>query len=63
MSQFGNVIEIAPVKNYKETISLSKKIFDIEVEIKKLKLEKASQKEIKELEKDVDDLYKELVQH
>ena len=27
MSQFGTVVEVAPVKNYKETIALSKKIF------------------------------------
>ena len=29
MEQFGQVLEVAPVKNYQESIALSKKIFDL----------------------------------
>ena len=34
MNQFGTVKEVATVKNYSDMISLSKKIYDIELEIK-----------------------------
>lgn len=34
MGRFGTVIEVAPVKNYNETISLSKMIYDLQVELK-----------------------------
>ena len=61
MSQFGTVVEVAPVKNYKETISLSKDIFDLEVELKQLELEKNSivnKEKIKEVQEKIDDLYR-----
>ena len=61
MSQFGTVVEVAPVKNYKETISLSKDIFDLEVELKQLELEKNSivnKEKIKEVQDKIDDLYR-----
>jgi len=41
-SQFGTVKEVAPVKDYDETISLSKKIYDLEIEIKELQLKNFS---------------------
>lgn len=40
MGQFGTVLEVAPVRNYSETISLSKKIFDLEIELKEMELKK-----------------------
>lgn len=36
MSQFGKIVEIAPVKDYDESINLSKTIYDLEVEVKEL---------------------------
>lgn len=38
MGQFGTVMEVAPVMNYNETIALSRKIFEEEIELRKLKL-------------------------
>lgn len=65
MSQFGTVVEVAPVKNYKETISLSKDIFDLEVELKQLELENrnSNNQKIKEIQENIDALYRELVQY
>lgn len=40
MAQFGGVAEVAPVRNYNETIALSKKIYDLELELKELELKK-----------------------
>lgn len=34
MSRFGDVSEVAPVKNYSESISLSKKIYEMKMEKK-----------------------------
>ncbi len=42
MSQFGTVMEVAPVRNYNETIALSKKIYDLEINRKELELKKNS---------------------
>ena len=65
MSQFGGVVEVAPVRNYKETIYLSKKIFDLEIELKKLEMEKsrANEKDIKDVQEKIDDYYRELVKY
>ena len=65
MSQFGSVVEVAPVRNYKETIYLSKKIFDLEIELKKLEMEKsrANEKDIKDVQEKIDDYYRELVKY
>lgn len=38
MSQFGRVVEVAAVKDYDESISLSKDIYDLEVKVKELEL-------------------------
>jgi hypothetical protein len=40
MGQFGRVLEVAPVRDYDETISLSKKIYELEVELKQLEIHK-----------------------
>jgi len=36
MNRFGAVTEVAPVKSYNQTISLSKAIYDMEIEQKEL---------------------------
>lgn len=67
MSQFGNVIEVAPVRNYNETIALSKKIFDLEITRKELELKKNSEntteydEDIAKTKENIDEVYKELV--
>lgn len=43
MGQFGKVVEVAAVRNYDETISLSKDIFEKELEVKHLELEYSSE--------------------
>jgi hypothetical protein len=43
MSQFGRIVEVAAVKDYDETISLSKAIFDLEVKVKELELKQESE--------------------
>ena len=44
MSQFGKVAEIAAVNNYSQTIDLSKKIYEKEIEIKQLELKAENEK-------------------
>ena len=70
MSQFGEVTEVAQVKNYDETISLSKNIYDLEIEIKELQLtaenEGRDQKitdKINEKKEKIDQIYKELIEY
>jgi hypothetical protein len=43
MSQFGRIEEVAAVKDYDETISLSKTIFDLEIKVKEMLLKQDSE--------------------
>ena len=67
MEQFGKVVEVAAVRNFDESINLSKKIYDLQVQIKEneLKLEEMAdpnlEKQITQAKENIDEIYKELV--
>ena len=70
MGQFGQVVELAEVKDYDETISLSKDIYDLEMEVKELQLKENSEgtkperaEKIETKNEEIDQIYKELVKY